>query len=74
MVISRLAVLALAGAMLASGAAAESIKVATWNMNNLHTRLASHCVIVRPPGRWRTTSSSESTVTGWAPTSSRYRR
>jgi exonuclease III len=36
MVISRLAVLGLGSAMLASGAAAESIKIATWNMNNLH--------------------------------------
>jgi hypothetical protein len=36
MVISRLAMLALGSAMLASGAAAESIKVATLNMNNLH--------------------------------------
>jgi hypothetical protein len=34
--ISRLAVLALGSAMLASGAAAESIKVATWNMTYLH--------------------------------------
>jgi endonuclease I/endonuclease/exonuclease/phosphatase family metal-dependent hydrolase len=33
---SRVAALALSSAMLASGAAAESIKVAAWNMNNLH--------------------------------------
>jgi hypothetical protein len=36
MIISRVAALALSSAMLASGAAAESIKVAAWNMNNLH--------------------------------------
>jgi hypothetical protein len=36
MVISRVAALALCSAMLTSGAAAESIKVAAWNMNNLH--------------------------------------
>jgi hypothetical protein len=36
MVMSRFAVLALGSALLASGAAAESIEVATWNMNNLH--------------------------------------
>jgi endonuclease I/endonuclease/exonuclease/phosphatase family metal-dependent hydrolase len=36
MVLSRVAALALSSAMLASGAAAESVKVAAWNMNNLH--------------------------------------
>jgi hypothetical protein len=36
MILSRVAALALSSAMLASGAAAESIKVAAWNMNNLH--------------------------------------
>jgi endonuclease I/endonuclease/exonuclease/phosphatase family metal-dependent hydrolase len=35
-VISRLAALVLGSAMLTNGAVAESIKVATWNMNNLH--------------------------------------
>ena len=36
MAISRVAAVALASAMLASGAAAESIKIPAWNMNNLH--------------------------------------
>ena len=36
MVLSRVAALTLSSAMLASGAAAESVKVAAWNMNNLH--------------------------------------
>lgn len=35
MSISRIATLSLAGAMLASGAAAETLKVATWNIENL---------------------------------------
>jgi hypothetical protein len=36
MILSRVAALALGSAMLARGAAAESIKVAPWTMNNLH--------------------------------------
>ena len=36
MILSRVAALVLSSAMLTSGPAAESIKVAAWNMNNLH--------------------------------------
>jgi hypothetical protein len=68
-VISRVAALALCSAMLANGAAAESIKVATWNMNNLHHVLGEPLRDRAPAGPRRTMSSSGSTVTGWAPIS-----
>ena len=61
--------------MLASATAEPAtIKIAAWNLNNLHFVVDEPLRDRAPPGPKRITSSSASTATASAPRSSRCRR